>query len=137
MKRFATILTTIALILAIFVTPAQAMPNKFKDCPQVKQNGITYLLYKECAIVRKTPNRKIVTIPNKIKVNGKKYVVRAIWDHTFEMTPKLRKINLKATSLECIEDPAIFKSRKIKVVAHDSFTYNWLKRNNVNVIYKH
>lgn len=137
MKRFASILVTLVLVLAVFVTPAHAIPAKFKGYPMVKQEGITYMLYKRCAIVRKTPNQKRVTIPNTIKVKGKTYNVRSVWDRTFECTPKLRVVDLKATDLECIEDPAIFTNRKIKVIAHDKMTYKWLKRNHVNVTYKH
>lgn len=136
MKRFASIFTTLVLVFAIFTTPAHAIPNKFKGCPNVKQNGITYLLYKRCAIVRRTPNQKTVVIPNKIKVKGKVYTVRNIWDHTFEVTPKLRVVDLRATDLEAIEDPAIFKNRKIKVIAHDVSTYKWLRRGGVNVTLK-
>lgn len=136
MKRFASIFVVIILVLAVFTTPAHAIPAKFKGCPTVKQNGITFMLYKRCAIVRKTPNQKRVVIPNTIKVKGKTYCVRSVWDHTFEMTPKLRVVDLKATSLECIEDPAIFDNHNIKVIAHDAFTYKWLKRNHVNVTFK-
>ncbi len=133
MKRFISALTTFALVLAVFATPAHAMPNKFKGCPNVKQGDITYMLYQRCAIVRRTPNQKKVVIPNAIKVKGKTYRVRSVWDHTFELTPKLRVVDLKATALEAIEDPAIFTNHKIKVVAHDVATYKWLKRNHVNV----
>lgn len=136
MKRFASIFVVITLVLAVFTTPAHAIPTKFKGCPTVKQNGITFMLYKRCAIVRKTPNKKRVVIPNMIKVKGKTYRVRSVWDHTFEMTSKLRVVDLKATSLECIEDPAIFDNHNIKVIAHDAFTYKWLKRNHVNVTFK-
>lgn len=136
MKRFASILATIAIVLVVFATPAHAMPNKFKNCPQAKQNGITYVLYKRCAIVRKTPNQKRIVIPNTIKVKGKVYCVRSVWDHTFECNSKLRVVDLKAKNLECIEDPAIFVNHKIKVVAHDVSTYKWLKRNHVNVTLK-
>lgn len=136
MKRFASIFVVITLVLAVFTTPAHAIPAKFKGCPTVKQNGITFMLYKRSAIVRKTPNQKRVVIPNTIKVKGKTYCVRSVWDHTFEMTPKLRVVDLKATNLECIEDPAIFDNHNIKVIAHDAFTYKWLKRNHVNVTFK-
>lgn len=136
MKRFASILATITLIFAIFTTPAHAMPVKFRNCPTTKQNGITYILYKKCAIVKHTPNRKTVVIPNTIKVKGKKYCVRSVWDRTFEMTPKLRVVDLRATNLECIEDPAIFDNHNIKVIAHDVLTYKWLKNNHVNVTFK-
>lgn len=134
MKRFASILTTLSLILAIFTTPAHAIPRKFKNCPQVKQDGITYLLYDKCAIVTKTPNRRTITIPHKIKAKGKTYTVRSIWENTFERNKSLRVIDLRAKYLECIEDPAIFDNHRIKVIAHDNSTYKWLKNNDVNVI---
>lgn len=133
MKRFASIFATLALILAIFTTPAHAIPRKFKNCPQVKQDGITYLLYDKCAIVTKTPNRYTITIPHKIKAKGKTYTVRSIWEGTFERNKSLRVINLRAKYLECIEDPAIFDNHRIKVNCYDRSTYNWLKRNHVNV----
>lgn len=136
MKRFASILATIALVLVVFATPAHAMPNKFKNCPQTKQNGITYVLYKRCAIVRKTPNQKQIVIPNAIKIKGKVYCVCSVWDHTFECNSKLRVVDLKAKNLECIEDPAIFKNHEIKVITHDVSTYKWLKRGHVNVTLK-
>lgn len=137
MKRFATILTALAIVFAIFATPAYAMPNKFKNCPQTKQDGITYILYGKLAIVCKTPrNAHTITIPNKISIKGKKYLVRAIWDRTFELNKSLQTVNLKATSLECIEDPAIFTNHKIKVNCYNRFTYNWLKRGGVNVVKK-
>lgn len=132
-KLVSIVIAAVLAISAAFPARAEAIPSKFRNCPSVQQNGITYLLYKNLAIVRKTPNRETVTIPNTIKVRGKKYLVRAIWDHTFEMTPKLRTIKLKATSLECIEDPAIFTNHKIKVVAYDKSTFKWLKRSGVNV----
>jgi hypothetical protein len=137
MKRFASILATFALIFTIFATPAHAISTRFKNCPTTKQNGITYILYKKYAIVKRTPNRKTVVIPNTIKVKGKKYCVSSVWEGTFEKTPKLRVVDLKATNLECIEDPAIFDNHNIKVIAHDALTYKWLKRNHVNVTFKH
>lgn len=136
MKRFTSILATFALIFAIFATPAHAIPTRFKNCPTAKKNGITYILYKKYAIVKRTPNRKTVVIPNTIKVKGKKYHVSSVWEGTFEKTPKLRVVNLKATNLECIEDPAIFDNHNIKVIVHDADTYKWLKRGGVNVILK-
>lgn len=134
MKRFASVLATLALILAIFTTPAHAIPRKFKNCPQVKQDGITYLLYDKCAIVTKTPNRRTITIPHKIRTKGKTYTVRSIWGGTFERNKSLRVVDLRAKYLECIEDPAIFDNHRIKVITHDNGTYKWLKRNGVNVI---
>ena len=124
-----------AAIIATAAAPAhaEAIPYKFRKCPSVTQNGITYLLYKRCAIVTATPNRRTVTIPHSIKAGGKRYTVRAIWDHTLEMCPKLRRVNLKARDLESIEDPRIFEDRRVLVVAHDKSTSAWLRREGVNV----
>lgn len=120
--------------LAAFAVPttAEAMPAKFRKCPTVTQNGITYRLYQRYAIVQATPNRKSVTIPNAIKTGGKSYTVSAIWDRTFSRTPKTRRVILKARNLETIEDPAIFRG-KISVTAYDRATYAWLKRGGVKV----
>lgn len=138
MKRFAIIFITLSIVFSIFTTSAEALtvPRKFKNCPQTKQDGITYVLYKKYAIVARTPNRKHITVPNTIKYKNKKYLVRAIWDETFKLNNNLRYIDIKATQLECIEDPAIFDNHKIKVTVHDKSTYNWLKRYGSNVVYK-
>jgi len=120
-------------VLAVTPEPAEAMPAKFRKCPKVTQNSITYMLYQRCAIVTKTPNRASVTIPHSIRHNGKTYTVRSIWDHTIEECPKIRRIVLKARDLEAIEDPAIFEDRRILVICYDRSTYAWLRRNRVNV----
>ena len=134
-KRIIPAILALAMaITMIFPARALAIPAKFRNCPSVTKDGVTYLLYKRCAIVRKTPNRKTVTIPRTIRVKGKTYGVRAIWDHTFEMTPKLRTVILKA-DVECIEDPAIFTSHRIKVKTNSKDMYKWLKRGGVNVTY--
>lgn len=128
-------LVGLAALAAIAVTPepAEAMPRKFRKCPQVEQNGVRYLLWKRCAIVTRTPNRASVTIPHTIRHAGHTYLVRSVWDHTIEMCPKIKRVILKARSLEAIEDPAIFEDHSIKVVAYDRATYKWLKRSGVNV----
>lgn len=125
----------LAALAALAVTPteAEAMPAKFRKCPNIRQNGITYKLYQRCAIVTKTPNRSSITIPHTIRHAGRTYTVRSIWDHTIEMCPKIRRIVLKARSLEAIEDPAIFEDRRIMVICYDRSTYQWLKRSRVNV----
>jgi len=127
-------LAGLAALAALAVTPepAEAMPAKFRKCPKVTQNGITYLLYKRCAIVTRTPNRSSITIPHSIRHAGKSYTVRNIWDHTIEECPKIRRIVLKARDLEAIEDPAIFENRRILVICYDRSTYQWLKRSRVN-----
>jgi len=120
--------------LAAFAVPttAEAMAVKFRKCPTITQNGVTYRLYKRYAIVQRTPNRKSVTIPNTVKAGGKAYTVTAIWDRTFSKCPKTQRVILKACNLETIEDPAIFRG-KISVTAYDRATYAWLKRGGVKV----
>lgn len=132
LKRLISFVLAIG-ILTSMATNAYAIPNKFKNCPTTKQNGITYLLWKDYAIVTKTPNKKTITIPNKVKTNHKTYIVRNVWDNTLENAPKLKTVHLKAKHLEAIEDPAIFQSHKIKVIAYDRGTHKWLKANDVNV----
>lgn len=114
-------------IMALTPSPAQAIPRKYAKCPTVRQNGITYLLYRRCAIVTKTPNRATVTIPDSIKHDGKTYEVRSIWDATFGETPKIKKIVLKARHLESIEDAAIWERSDLTVICSDKSTYKWLK----------
>lgn len=130
-RQFLAALAGLAAV-AITPRPAEAMAKKFRKCPTVTQNGVTYRLYERYAIVQATPNRKSVTIPNSIKTGGKTYTVSAIWDRTFSRTPKVQRVILKARDLECIEDPAIF-SGKISVTAYDRDTYKWLKRGGVKV----
>lgn len=130
-RQFLAALAGLAAV-AITPRPAEAMAVKFRKCPTVNQNGITYRLYQRYAIVERTPNRQSVTIPNTIKAGGKTYTVTAIWDKTFSRTPKTQRVILKARNLETIEDPAIFKG-KISVTAYDRTTYKWLKREGVKV----
>lgn len=130
-RQFLAALAGLAAV-AITPRPAEAMPAKFRKCPTVEQNGVTYRLYKRYAIVQATPNRKSVTIPNAVKAGGKSYTVSAIWDKTFSRTPKLQRVILKARHLETIEDPAIFSGR-ISVTAYDRTTYKWLKRGGAKV----
>lgn len=130
-RQFLAALAGLAAV-AITPRPAEAMAKKFRKCPTVTQNGITYRLYKRYAIVQATPNRKSVTIPNTVKAGGKAYTVTAIWDGTFSKCPKTQRVILKARNLEVIEDPAIFRG-KISVTAYDRSTYAWLKRGGVKV----
>lgn len=130
-RQFLAALAGLAAV-AITPRPAEAMAVKFRKCPTVTQNGITYRLYKRYAIVQATPNRKSVTIPNTVKAGGKAYTVTAIWDGTFSKCPKTRRVILKARNLETIEDPAIFRG-KISVTAYDRATYAWLKRGGAKV----
>lgn len=133
-KLFSTAIAIVVAISMLFPVPAHAIPKKFRNCPNIQQDGITYLLYGNSAIVRKVPNKENIVIPNRITYRKKKYVVAAIWDGTFCKATRLRKVDIKAAQLETIEDPAIFENRRIKVVVHDKATYQWLLRGGVNVV---
>lgn len=100
-------LAAFAALAAVALTPepAEAMPRKFRKCPQVEQNGVRYLLWKRYAIVTKCPARKSVTIPDTIKHNGARYTVRAIWDGA--ISKETRRVVIKARYLETIEDARI------------------------------
>lgn len=107
-REFLGALAALAVI-AVTPEPAEAMPRKFRRCPTVKQNGITYLLYKRLAIVTKCPARKSVTIPDTIKHSGTRYTVRAIWDGA--ISKQTRRVVIKARHLETIEDARILTDR--------------------------
>lgn len=110
------------------------MAKKFRNCPSTTQNNVTYLIYKDLAIVTKTKNRN-VTVPCSIKYKGKKRTVRAIWDGALLKNKQLRKIDLRA-NLETCEDMTLFKrdSRKVRITVHRTSDYKWLKRKGNNSI---
>lgn len=118
-----------AIITAAAPEPAEAMPRKFRNCPKVTQNGVTYLLYQSAAIVTKAPARKSVTIPDKIKSGGRTYTVRAVWDGA--ISGSTRRLVLKARHLETIEDARAFSPRLV-VICYDKATYQWLHRGGAN-----
>ena len=134
MKRIKLIVLATLTILALTATTAHAIPKKFKNCPSTKQDGITYLLYRDAAIVTKVPNRRVLTIPYSIRARGRRYKVTSIWEHTFECVPSLRTIYLRA-DVEAIEDPRIFRDRRVEVRTNIWANYTWLKRSRVNVRY--
>lgn len=115
--------------------PRENWPEAMQNDPTTEQNGILYLLHEGFSIVIETPNRRAVTIPDSIKHEGERYPVAAIWDGTFSATPKLRRVILKATELETIEDLAIFEG-KIEVICSDRETYEWLKEVGVKAKYR-
>lgn len=117
-----------AAIIATAATPrpAEAMPAKFRKCPTVKQNGISYLLYQHAAIVTKCPARKSVTIPHRIKLGGKTYTVSAIWSGA--VSHKTARIVLKARDLETIEDMSVWRRKDLTIICSDAETRVWLRR---------
>lgn len=119
-----------AIVTAATPEPAEAMPCKFAKCQTVRQNGVTYRIYQRYAIVTKCPARATVTIPHRIKHAGKAYTVRAIWSEA--TGPQVKRIHLKARSIETIEDPRVLCG-KVKVYAYDRDTYGWLKSAGANV----
>ena len=126
-RLIPTILALALAISALFPTRALAIPNKFKNCPSVTKGNITYLLYRDAAIVTKTKGKNIV-IPVRFKHKGKTYTVRAIWDGALKNNKKLRKIDLRAY-LETCEDDSLFikDSRKIKIIVHRKSDYTWIR----------
>ena len=126
--RKKVILVVLALaISALFPSSAEAMAKKFKGCPSVTKQGITYLLYRDAAIVRKTTGKNIV-IPYSFKHKGKLYKVRAIWDGALSKNKSLRKIDLRAY-LETCEDDSLFikDARKIRIIVHRRSDYEWIR----------
>lgn len=127
-------ITRRAFVAAAFATvtalaapkEAQAIPRQFRQCPRVKQNGITYLLYQRAAIVTAMPNRQSVTIPDTIRHASRVYTVSAIWDGTASRAPRISRLVIRARSLESIEDPAIWDRRGLTVILSDFATYAWL-----------
>lgn len=107
-REFLAVLAALAAV-ALTPEPAEAMPRKFRKCPQVEQNGVRYLLWKRYAIVTKCPARKSVTIPDKIKHSGTRYTVRAVWDGA--ISRETRRVVIKARHLETIEDARILTDR--------------------------
>lgn len=116
--------------------PRANYPYDMRNDPTTEQNGITYLLHEDFAVVIATPNRRTVTIPHAIRYADKRYTVLAIWDGTFSETPKLRRVKLKARNLETIEDPRIFEDASVQVICYDRATYEWLNEVGVNAVCK-
>lgn len=123
-------LAAAAIITAATPRTAEAIPAKFRKCPRVVQNGITYRLFECTAIVEKCPARKSVTIPHSIRHAGKAYTVAAIWDGA--ISPKTARVVLKARELETIEDARIWR-RNVTVICGDKSTRAWLKRGGAKV----
>lgn len=119
-----------AIITAATSHTAQAIPYKFRKCPRVVQNGVTFRLYQRAAIVEKCPARKSVTIPHSIRHAGKAYTVAAIWDGAIQ--PQTARVVLKARELETIEDARIWR-RKVTVICTDRATREWLRRGGAKV----
>ena len=113
-----------ALVLAITPDPAEAMPVQFAKCPTVKQNGITYRLYRSFAIVTKCAPRKSVTIPDDIRVNGKRYTVDNIWNGA--ISRKTTRLVIKARHLDGIENRDIWHRRDLRIICKDEATRKWI-----------
>lgn len=125
----------IALAFAAIATaatpkPAHAIPQQFRNCPRITQNGVLYILSGRDAIVVKCPARQSVTIPHTIRHSGKTYTTAAIWAGA--VSPKTTRITLKARDLEAIEDARIW-SGKILVICSDKSTRDWLKNGGAKV----
>lgn len=128
--RKKVILVVLAFALAIsalFPARALAIPTKFRNCPSVTKGNITYMLYRDAAIVRATKGKN-VTIPYSFKHKGRKYIVRAIWDGALRKNRNLRRIDLRAY-LETCEDDSLFvrDKRNIRIIVHRRSDFQWIK----------
>lgn len=112
------------------------MAKKFRNCPSTTQGNVTYLIYKDLAIVTKTKGKNVV-VPYSIKYKGKRCKVRAIWDGALGNNKRLRKIDLQA-NLETCEDITLFKRdcRKVRITVHRTGDYKWLTRKGNDSIVK-
>ena len=139
----AVVCALIALLLALAMPhEADAIPAKFRNCPRVTKTyvkkvhvtrtkvkkvpyKITYLLYRDAAIVTRTKGKDI-TIPYSVKHCGRRYIVRAIWDGALS-DKRLCKIDLKAF-LETCEDDSLFvrDARNIEITVHRDSDFKWL-----------
>lgn len=126
-KRLTFVLAFVLAISALFPARAMAIPAKFRNCPSVTKGNITYMLYRDAAIVRKTTGKNI-TIPVRFKHKGKTYTVRAIWDGALSKNRNLRRIDLRAF-LETCEDDSLFikDARKIRIIVHRRSDFQWIK----------
>lgn len=125
----------IAIALAAIATAAtprtaHAIPQQFRKCPRITQNGILYILSGRDAIVVKCPARQSVTIPHTVRHSGKTYTTTAVWAGA--VSPKTTRIALKARDLDTIEDARIW-SGKVLVICSDKDTRAWLKKGGAKV----
>lgn len=103
---------------------AEAAPLKASDVPvppnatKVVKNkdGNFYALYKGnvCALTKLKQHAKSVTVPKYIKVKGKRYKVVAIHELQLWERKDIKKVTIKATNMETVEDPTLFKSWRNK-----------------------
>lgn len=131
------ILLVLAIVLAVlFPTTAEAMPVRWRKSPVTTQNGVTYRVDKGDAVVIKTKGKN-VTIPYSIRYEGKRYVIRAIWDGALKKNKALRKIDLRANLEECT-DPTLFDrdSRRVRITVHRASDYKWLTRKGTSLVRK-
>lgn len=128
-KTIGTILT-ITLLVAL-TSVAYAAPRDFtKTC---KRDGITYAVSPKlkAAVVKRMPNRKRVTIPAEVRVGGKWYEVRAVWDSA--IPKRVRTITIHA-DLETIEDG---RAWHVNLRVTRKGMYKWLKGTGAHVTRTH
>lgn len=126
-------------LCGIFADNAQAKdiplpPNSFKVVKA--KDGNYYALYKvhgNCAAFHKVKKHaKSITIAKYIKYKGKKYKVVAIHELQLWERKDIKKVTIKASGLETIEEPTLYKSWrnqfhvKLKVKITDKETRAWL-----------
>lgn len=129
-KRVFAILFTVAVALAaVLPSAAYAAPRDFTDT--FKVDAITYAVAPKlrAAAVVKMPKRANVTVPAEVRVGGRWYKVRAIWDHSIPKT--IKRITIHA-DLETAEDARLWR---VDVRATRRGVYRWLRATGAHVKY--
>ena len=101
----------------------------------VKYNdGNYYAIYKGnvCALTKIKRHAKSIVVPKFIKVGNKRYKVVAIHELGLSKRTDVKKVTIKATNMETVEEPALFKDwrdshhKKLKVKITDKTMRKWL-----------
>jgi hypothetical protein len=134
----------VALFASLIIFPmsahaAQLAPASFDLPPNATQvvkykDGNSYALYKGkvCALTKIKHHAKTIVVPKFIRVNGKKYKVVAIHEVGLFERVDVKKVIIKASNLETVEEPALFKDwrvshhKKLTVKIYDKETRKWL-----------
>lgn len=125
MKRIRILAITLVMV-AIFATPAHALPNYWKGTMKFARAGVTYRVKGHDAVVVKTKGRK-VTIPAKVKYHGKTYRVRCIWSDALKGA---KVVTIHGTLRDGCESARIWK---VRVRVTNRSVYEWLRQSGADV----
>ena len=135
---FFSLIAMALICMAIMPYPAygaedvQLPPNAVKVVKNT--DGNYYALYpgKVAALTKIKTHTKTITVPKNIKVNGTKYKVVAIHEVGLFERKDVKKVTIRATNLETVEEPALFKEwrinhhSKLKVKITNKTMRQWL-----------